>query len=123
MLKKDAIILLVAHGSRRSQANLEVHQLAERLQEQLGREVLACFLELGEPNIPEGIDLALSRSPSHILVLPYFLTEGRHMDEDIPRILQEKARAYPETPIRMLDYVGKHPQLTDLMAKIILEEI
>jgi sirohydrochlorin ferrochelatase len=80
-------------------------------------------LELGEPNIPEGIDRALSLNPGEVLVLPYFLTEGRHMDEDIPKILQEKARAYPETPIRLLSYVGKHPQIADLLAKMILEKV
>lgn len=121
MVRKDAVILLVAHGSRRPQANLEVHQLAERLQGQLGRKVSACFLELGEPNIPEGIDRALASNPGEILVLPYFLTEGRHMEEDIPRILQEKARAYPETPIRLLHYVGSHPAMTELLEKIIRE--
>lgn len=120
MVRKDAVILLVAHGSRRPQANWEVHQLAERLQEKLGRKVAACFLELGEPRIPEGIDRALQQNPGEILVLPYFLTQGRHMDEDIPRILQEKARAYPETPIRMLDYVGKHPEMVGLLRKAIL---
>ena len=119
MVRKDAVILLVAHGSRRPQANLEVHQLAERLQGPLGRKVLACFLELGEPNIPEGIDRALSLNPGEILVLPYFLTEGRHMEEDIPKILQEKARAYPETPIRLLNYVGSHPGMIELLGKIV----
>jgi sirohydrochlorin ferrochelatase len=122
MVRKDAVILLVAHGSRRPQANLEVQQVAERLAAQLGRKVLACFLESAEPNIPEGIDRALSLNPSEILVLPYFLTEGRHMDEDIPKILQEKVRAYPETPIRLLNYVGSYPGMVELLAKAILGE-
>ena len=123
MVRKDAVILLVAHGSRRAQANLEVHQMAEQLHARLGREVLACFLELGEPDIPEGIDRALALGPSEILVLPYFLTEGRHMDEDIPKILQEKVRAYPETPIRLLNYVGSNPAMVELLAEAVLKEI
>lgn len=123
MVRKNTVFLLVAHGSRKVQANLEVHQVAEKLQEQLGREVLACFLEQGEPDIPEGVDRALAKSPKEILVLPYFLTQGRHLEEDIPEILSKKARAYPETPIRILNYVGNHPKIVDLLAAIALEGI
>jgi len=123
MVRKNTVFLLVAHGSRRTPANLEVYLIGEKLEKQLGREVVTCFLELGEPNIPEGVDRALAKSPGEIVVLPYFLTQGRHLEEDIPKILSEKARAYPETPIRVLDYVGKHPKLVDLLASIALEGI
>lgn len=123
MVLKNAVIVLIAHGSRMKEANLEVYRIAERLQERLQREVIPCFLELGEPGIPEGMDLALKKSPREIFVLPYFLTEGRHTSEDIPKILAEKARAYPETPIRVLDHVGAHPHIIDLLAGLVLESI
>lgn len=119
MISKNSIILLIAHGSRVPEANLEVHQLAERLQKKLERVVQACFLELGEPNIPEGVDLALKKSPREIVVLPYFLTQGRHVLEDIRAILAEKAKAYPETPLRLLDYVGAHPKMVELLKDLI----
>ena len=111
----------MAHGSRRSEANQEVHRLADKIQSQLGRSVFACFLEHGEPSIPEGIDLALQNNAKEILALPYFLTEGRHLSEDIPKILHEKARAYPEIPIKVLDYLGSHDQLPDVLTLIILQ--
>lgn len=123
MLAKKTVVLLVAHGSGSQEANLELYQLAEKLEERLGREVIACFMELGEPSIPEGVDLALSRSPHEILILPYFLIQGRHLAEDIPRILSEKARAFPETPIRILGYPGAHPKMVDLLALTVLEGI
>lgn len=116
-MKKNSVILLVAHGSRLAEANLEVHRLADQIQQKIRHPVQACFLEGGEPGIPEAIDQALSRGAAEILALPYFLTKGRHLSEDIPRILGEKARAYPETPIRMLDYLGSNPGMVDLLAE------
>lgn len=106
MKTKHATVVLIAHGSRLEAANEEVRRLAERLSERLDQRVIPAFLELASPSIPEGIDLALGGNPSEIKVLPYFLTQGRHVQEDIPKLLAEKARAYPETPIRLLNYVG-----------------
>jgi len=108
--------LLVAHGSRLPEANQQVIALAERLTRRLNREVIACFLEIATPDIPQGIDLALAQNPDEIWVLPYFLTQGRHVQEDLPKILNEKARAYPETHIKLLDYLGAQTALEDLVA-------
>lgn len=121
-MKKNSVIVLITHGSRLPDANLEVLQVAEKLQGELDRKVVPCFLEITEPSISKGIDLALQQSPEEILVLPYFLTQGRHVQEDIPKILAEKARAYPETPIRLLDYLGKQTGMVDLLKKTIQEE-
>jgi len=117
MIPKNVVVVLVAHGSRKPEANLEVHQLAEKLEVQAGRPVQACFLELGEPSIPEGIDLALKKSPKEIWVLPYFLVQGRHVQEDLPKILEAKARAYPETPIKILNYLGAQEQMAEWLAQ------
>jgi sirohydrochlorin ferrochelatase len=119
-MKSKSAVVLIAHGSRVAEANEEVQRLAERLKAKLRREVIACFLELIHPNIPEGIDMALLKSPPEILVLPYFLTQGRHVQEDIPKILSEKAKAYPETHIKLLDYLGANPRLLDLLEELIL---
>lgn len=121
MASRKKILVLVAHGSRLPEANLEVQILAEQLQERLKRDVIACFLELAFPSIPEGIDLALAQSPDEIWVLPYFLTQGRHVQEDIPKILGEKARAFPETHIRILDYLGSQSKILELVAEIFSE--
>lgn len=118
MLKKRTTLLLIAHGSRKNEANEEVQKLAYSLGKRLDRTVIACFLELTEPSIPQGVDLALQENPQEILALPYFLTQGRHLQEDIPRQLQEKARAYPEVKIKLLDYVGAQKGMVELLEKI-----
>ncbi|MDL1872919.1 cobalamin biosynthesis protein CbiX [Deltaproteobacteria bacterium PRO3] len=117
MKPKQAAVVLIAHGSRLEAANEEVRRLAARLAERLGQTVIPAFLELASPSIPEGIDQALSGNPSEIKVLPYFLTQGRHVQEDIPRLLADKARAYPETPIRLLPYLGAEEAIIDCLAE------
>jgi len=118
MVSKSKALVLIAHGSRLEAANHEVRSLARALSEKTSLPVIPCFLECAEPDIPSGLDLALMQSPREILVFPYFLTQGRHVQVDIPAILREKARAYPETPIKLLDYFGTSPQIVEILAKI-----
>jgi len=123
MKSKHRVVVLIAHGSRLEAANEEVRQLAAQLQETLQRPVLAAFLELAAPDIPTALDEALGKSPREILVLPYFLTQGRHVQEDIPTLLAAKARAYPETSIKLLDYLGKDAAMPELLAKLLSREL
>src|SRR5918996_3759739 len=111
MKKKSRALVLIAHGSRLEAANEEIRALALRLQTRLGYPVIGAFLELASPSIPEAVDLALQTGNGEILVLPYFLTQGRHVQEDIPAILAEKARAYPETPLKLLPYLGSQEEI------------
>jgi sirohydrochlorin ferrochelatase len=120
MKKKSRALILIAHGSRLEAANEEIRALAQRLEEKLGYSVIGAFLELAVPSIPEAVDLALQGEPSEILLLPYFLTQGRHVQEDIPAILAEKARAYPETPLKLLPYLGSREEIFELLENLMM---
>jgi sirohydrochlorin ferrochelatase len=115
---KNWALVLIGHGSRLEAANEEVRRIALHLEAKLERPVFPAFLELAAPTILEAIDLALEKSPREILVLPYFLTQGRHVQEDIPAILATKAKAYPETPIKLLPYLGSETRLVELLADL-----
>jgi len=118
MGSKAKVLVLIAHGSRLEEANREVRDLAAKLSHPL-LVVLPCFLELSDPDIPAGIDQALSLNPREIFVLPYFLTQGRHVQEDIPKILSEKARAFPETPIKLLPYLGALVEWNEVLRRLV----
>ena len=117
-MKKARALVLIAHGSRLEAANAEIRALAQKLEARLKHPVIGAFLELAEPSIPDAVDLALREGPHEILILPYFLTQGRHVQEDIPAILAEKARAYPETPLRLLPYLGSQDSILDLLESL-----
>lgn len=101
-------LVLVAHGSRRASSNEEVRQVAAQLAERAGAEyemVLAAFLELAEPLIPAGVQCCLDNGMEEVVVLPYFLSAGRHVVEDIPA---EVAKACNTTGarVRIAPYLG-----------------
>ncbi|MCC5857026.1 MAG: CbiX/SirB N-terminal domain-containing protein [Ectothiorhodospiraceae bacterium] len=119
-------LLLIAHGSRRQASNEEVRQLAQRLADQAGNRyggVRCAFLELAEPDIGQGVEQCIADGASEVLVLPYFLSAGRHVAEDIPRELAPKRARHPGIPIRLLDYAGASEQMPDLLLDLAERQI
>jgi sirohydrochlorin ferrochelatase len=79
-------LLLVPHGSRRAASNEKVHALARQLRAaEHGFERVDCaFREAAEPSIPGGLRRAIAAGAVEVVVLPYFLSPGRHVAADIP---------------------------------------
>jgi sirohydrochlorin ferrochelatase len=103
-------LLLVAHGSRREESNEEVRGLAAVLAEQAGERfghVDCAFLEIADPSIPDAIEAAVQAGASEIVVLPYFLSAGRHVREDIPAEVERKRAEHPEVRLRIAPYLGQ----------------
>ena len=111
-------LALIAHGSRRRESNDEVRALAMALEERAGSELggVRCgFLELAEPSIPDAIAECVAGGASEVLVLPYFLSAGRHVVEDIPREVEVARSRCPGVAIRLLDYPGADGAMPDLL--------
>ena len=114
-------LVLVAHGSRREASNDEVRQLAARLAERAGDSfggVSAAFLELAEPSIPDAILASLDKGASEVVVLPYFLSAGRHVVTDIPAEVDKARAARPDARIRVAPYLGASQSVVDVLLSL-----
>lgn len=101
-------LLLVAHGSRREASNDEVRELTTQLRQADGsyQHVACAFLELAEPSIPDGLRAAIAAGADQVVVLPYFLSAGRHVVTDIPAEVAVVQAEYPDVSIRVAPYLG-----------------
>jgi hypothetical protein len=113
-------ILLIDHGSRRPDANQRLLDLAQRYQEFLGQAntiVMAAHMEIATPSIKDGIASLLDAGVDEIICHPYFLSPGRHVQEDIPQLIQEAQQSLNVLiPITTTDALGSN---TDLMIQAI----
>lgn len=119
-------LLVVAHGSSRAESNDEVRQLTDQLADKAKSmyPIVRCgFLELAEPSIPEGIEQCIQAGATEVVILPYFLSAGRHVVTDIPNEVRGKQDAYPGIKIRIAPYLGASAQVTDLLLKQALTSI
>ena len=101
-------VLIIAHGSRRMVSNDEVREVTRQfsLQSHDFDHVSCAFLELDDPSIPQGLLNAIEAGATEIIVLPYFLSAGRHVTEDIPAQIAPVQGAHPEVEIKIAPYLG-----------------
>ncbi|MBL4852287.1 MAG: CbiX/SirB N-terminal domain-containing protein [Gammaproteobacteria bacterium] len=115
-------LLLVAHGSRRQNANQEVAELCQRLTTSVEfDEVNAAFLELAEPSIADAIDQAVVAGATRVVILPYFLSEGRHVSEDVATLVAAAQARHDACDITMTPYLGQSPAIADVVQAILRE--
>ena len=118
-------MLLIAHGSRREASNQEVRELAARLEQIAGDRfdrVIPAFLELAEPDIPNGVDLCVESGATTVTAVPYFLSAGRHVASDIPAELEKARHNHQAVTVHQSDYLGKHASVPGLLLALALEK-
>ncbi len=115
-LPAGTAILLMAHGSRMASANDDLRCLADRLCERFPEAVIeTAYLELAEPTIPQGAAACVRRGAVRVALLPYFLSAGTHVTEDLRRYQTAFAAEWPHVHFDLCPPLGLHPQMTDIL--------
>lgn len=110
-------LLIVAHGSRREASNEEIRQLAAQLgsYDSAFAQISCGFLEIASPSIPEALLAMIANGSQSIVVMPYFLSAGRHVSTDIPAEIAQVQTQAPEIEIRLAPYLGAAEQIASLL--------
>jgi sirohydrochlorin ferrochelatase len=115
-------VLLIAHGSRKVEANQELHDLAGRLRAEGAYPIVEpSFLELAEPDIRTGGAACVAQGAARVLMVPYFLSAGVHLQEDLKAARDELREQFPEVDFRLAAALGPHPLLDTIVAERIRE--
>ena len=118
---KEAVILL-GHGSRIPGAGEGMESVAARMRERLGGEIIEiCYMSKLGPHYPEVFEKCVALGAKKIIVIPYFLHSGLHILQDIPEILEGKARQFPDVELILGNNLGYDDCLVDLVLKRLAE--
>lgn len=108
-------LLLVGHGTRDARGLAEFQRTAELVRERAdGRLVEACYLELAEPTIGDGVARLAAAGVDRIAVAPLMLFAAGHVKRDIPTALATAAAAYPNLAIGIAGALESSEHLLDL---------
>lgn len=114
-------IVLLAHGSRDPQWAAPIEAVASQIRaRQPGMAVCCAYLELRSPTLPEATEALIAAGARQVKVFPLFLGVGKHVREDLPKLLTRLNTLHPDIAIELLPTAGEYELLTALLADIAL---
>lgn len=108
-------VIVFAHGSRVEAANDSVRKAAAALREVGEFAVEAAFLELGTPDMIGAADRLVAAGVERIVVVPYFLTDGLHIERDVPPLVAQISKKYNGLQIAVTESLDGHPSLVQAL--------
>ncbi|MDW2876752.1 MULTISPECIES: sirohydrochlorin chelatase [Bacillaceae] len=116
-------VLLVGHGSRDPEGNVQVREFIRELEPRLDSSLLVetCFLEFEMPTISQGIQACVRKGAKHIVVIPIMLLPAGHSKIHIPAAIDEAKEHYPGVQFTYGRPIGIHEETFEI-SKTRLEE-
>jgi len=110
-------ILIVDHGSRKREANDMLRCMANLIQTMAGTDVVVRYahMELADPDIAAGFTSCVQGGASEVIVFPYMLSPGRHSTSDIPRMVADAAKNFPDVTFAVTPAFGVHEKLAEIV--------
>ncbi len=118
-IRKDQTgIILVDHGSRLASANNMLNDVVELFRRVSGYPIVAAaHMELAAPSIADAFSACVAQGATRVVVHPYFLSPGRHSTTDIPRMVTEAAKHYPDIGFHVTQPLGLDEQIAQVIVK------
>jgi len=108
--------IVFGHGSSVESANDAVRSMAAQLARRSGYEAVeTAFLEAGRPDLRGAVEILASHGIQQVIVIPYFLTLGMHLQRDLPRLVKELRAGHPGMEIQVTAPLDGHPALIDAL--------
>lgn len=92
-----------------------MEKVARRLQRRRRYGAVVCaYLEIAPPTIPDALANLAASGCAEVRVLPYFLQLGRHVQEDLPKIVAAARRKHRRMKITLCPYLGYHDKIASV---------
>ena len=110
-------ILIVDHGSQKREANEMLGSVADLIQRMAGPEVVVRYahMELAQPDIGAGFSSCVQAGATDVTVFPYMLSPGRHSTADIPPMVANVAKTFPNVSFTVTPAFGLHEKLAEVV--------
>lgn len=118
-------IIIIAHGSPKKEVN-NLDFIVKELAIVLGRKVediKYAYLKYGSPSVDEAITKCVEEGAKRIIVHPFFLSSGSHVSFDIPKIIENIKKLYPQLEVLCTKPLGKSKKLVYIIKDLIEENL
>lgn len=109
-------VLLVGHGSRKKEANDALLRLCDLVKSKRpSTNITHGFLQFAKPDLPGALAQLAAEGVEEVTIVPVFLYEGVHIQEDIPEVLTEEAEKYPDMRLILAPVLGIDERMADIV--------
>lgn len=109
-------LLIIDHGSVQDEANRMLGGVAEMLRRIRPHLIInIAHMELAHPTISEGIENCVLAGATEIMVHPYMLSPGRHATKDVPRMVRDSSKKYPQVKVEVTKPLGIHEKIGEVV--------
>lgn len=96
--------LIVFHGSNLN-INNQIKEFENILSKQTDKSFSICFLK-SSPNLKDELIISAKEHFSEINILPLFLLPGNHLSYEIPNIVKEFNKTFPDIAVNINNYLA-----------------
>lgn len=117
-------VLIVGHGSRSKEAQEGFEKIVQMVKELSGNDqIVGAHMELCTPDMEQGVKTLLQGNPDIkvIKIIPYFLYTGIHIKEDIPEIIEELEKKYPNIEFKFGKPLGAEIEIAKILNRRVNE--
>ena len=119
-------MIMAAHGSRQKASAREVAALAEKLDVKVKtdgsndiQQVKHAFLQFCDPSLETVIQELADSGVDEIVIFPFFISAGSHVQTDIPQAVETARQKYPHVRF----HITRHLGILDAVEDLILQEV
>ncbi|MEB2308998.1 MAG: precorrin-8X methylmutase [Candidatus Brocadiaceae bacterium] len=115
-------VILISHGSKLSSGNDGLFQVTDMLRAMNQWDIVeAAFLQLAEPGFSEVVKRTVASGANRIVIMPLLLFKGNHVLKDIPEMIEEEKRKYPQVEFFYSSNIGADERIALIAADRIHE--
>src|SRR4051794_20820406 len=108
-------LIVFGHGSSVESANQAVREVAAAMARNGGYKLVeTAFLEGGRPLLLDACRSLVQQGADRLIVLPYFLTLGLHLQRDLPKLVDE-VREVLGVDVQVTPPLDGHPALEEVL--------
>ena len=111
-------LIVFGHGSSIESANQAVRDAATGMAGRGGYDLVeTAFLEGGKPDLAGAAAALVQRGAKRLIVIPYFLTLGLHLQRDLPALVESVGAELPGVEITVTPPLDGHPALQAILVE------
>jgi sirohydrochlorin cobaltochelatase len=121
---KSRALILFGHGARDPRWAGPFQRLRQLLQtQQPDVEVALAFLELMVPDLPTLVAQLTEHGCNDITVVPVFFGQGGHVLRDLPILIENLQKTYPQLKLKVAAAVGEDADVLNAVAAYCLKHL